>query len=91
MPALLLRARAAGPDGSDDDRALVALLDADLSGDEALERAVAALAAHEVVDETRALSVAHTRAAVAELEPLPSGPVKDALVSFADLLVHRAA
>src|SRR3954468_15604065 len=64
MPALLLRARAAGPDGTDEDRALVALRDADLSGDAALERAVEALAAHPVVDETRALSVAHTRAAV---------------------------
>ena len=50
MPALLLRARAAGPDATDEDRAALALLDADLSGDEALAAAVAALAQHPVVD-----------------------------------------
>ena len=31
------------------------------------------------------------QAAVRELDPLPAGPVKDALVSFADALVDRAA
>ncbi|NKY39416.1 polyprenyl synthetase family protein, partial [Cellulomonas septica] len=51
MPALLLRARAAAPDASPDDVALVAQLDADLSGDDALAAAVAALRAHPVVEE----------------------------------------
>ncbi|WP_370503790.1 polyprenyl synthetase family protein [Cellulomonas sp. ICMP 17802] len=91
MPALLLRAHAAGPDGTDEDRRVVALLDGDLSGDADLATAVAALRGHAVVDETRRRAVTLAQAAVRELEPLPAGPVKDALVSFADALVDRAA
>lgn len=91
MPALLLRARAAAPDASPDDAALVAQLDADLSGDDALAAAVTALRAHPVVEETRARAVALAHEAVAELAPLPDGPVKDALVAFADALVDRAS
>ncbi|KQR17020.1 polyprenyl synthetase family protein [Cellulomonas sp. Leaf334] len=91
MPALLLRARAAQEGASDEDRRLVALLDGDLSGDDDLAAAVAALRVHPVVADTRARAVALAQAAVRELDPLPAGPVKDALVSFADALVDRAA
>ncbi|ROS31561.1 polyprenyl synthetase family protein [Cellulomonas sp. PhB150] len=91
MPALLLRARATGPDATDEDRAALALLDADLSGDEALAAAVAALSQHPVVELTRQRAVALAHSASAELAPLPDGPVKDALVAFADLLVDRAS
>ena len=91
MPALLLRARAAGADASEGDRELVALLDSDLSGDADLAAAVRALQGHEVVEQTRALAVAWAREAVAELEPLPAGTVKDALRSFTDALVDRAS
>lgn len=91
MPALLLRARAAGPDATDEDGRIVALLDGDLSGDADLATAVAALRGHPVVDETRRLAIELAQAAVRELDPLPAGPVKDALVSFADALVDRAA
>jgi heptaprenyl diphosphate synthase len=91
MPVLLLRARAAGPDGTAGDRALVGLLDGDLTSDAALAEAVAALRVHPVVPETRALAGAHARAAVAELDTLPDGPVKAALVDFSDALVDRSA
>lgn len=91
MPALLLRARAAQEGSSEEDRHLVALLDGDLSGDDDLAAAVAALRVHPVVADTRARAVALAQAAVRELDPLPAGPVKDALVSFADALVDRAA
>ncbi|WP_273653864.1 polyprenyl synthetase family protein [Cellulomonas fimi] len=91
MPALLLRARAAAPDASPEDVALVAQLDADLSGDDALAAAVAALRAHPVVEETRSRAVSLAQEAVAELAPLPDGPVQDALVAFADALVDRAS
>ncbi|WP_263729734.1 polyprenyl synthetase family protein [Cellulomonas sp. SG140] len=91
MPVLLLRARAAGPDATDEDRAAVALLDSDLSDDDRLAAAVATLARHPVVEETRQRAVAVARAAVAELAPLPDGPVKESLVQFADALVDRAA
>ena len=91
MPALLLRARAASAGASDEDQRLVALLDGDLSSDADLAAAVAALRVHPVVADTRARAVALAQAAVRELDPLPAGPVKDALVSFADALVDRAA
>ena len=80
MPALLLRARAAqdgllgrGPP------TWSRLLDGDLSGDDDLAAAVAALRVHPVVEDTRARAVALAQAAVRELDPLPAGPVKDAL------------
>ncbi|AEE45084.1 polyprenyl synthetase family protein [Cellulomonas fimi] len=90
MPALLLRARAA-TDADPADRALVAQLDADLTDDDALAAAVAALRSHPVVAETRERAVALAREAVDELAPLPAGPVREALVAFADALVDRAS
>lgn len=91
MPALLLRSRAAaGPAGSAD-REVVALLDSDLTDDADLAVAVEALRGHEVVALTRHRAVELARQAVTELGPLPAGPVKDALVAFADALVDRAS
>ena len=90
MPALLLRRRAASAEGTDADRELVALLDSDLSGDEALAAAVAGLRRHPVVGQTRDLAVGWAQEAVAALGTLPQGAVKDALVSFAEALVDRA-
>jgi heptaprenyl diphosphate synthase len=91
MPVLLLRARAARPDALAADRELVALLDSDLTADADLDLAVLGLRHHEVVAETRALAVKWAGEAVAELDPLPAGPVKDALLSFTDALVDRAS
>jgi len=91
MPALLLRRLAAAPQGTAADRALVARLDADLSSDEALAEAVAALREHAVVVETRDRAVAWARAAVDALGTLPPGPVRDSLVLFADSVVDRAS
>jgi heptaprenyl diphosphate synthase len=91
MPALLLRARVADGSASAADRELVALLDSDLSGDDALAAAVAGLRDHDVVEDTRKRAVALAHDAVAELAPLPAGPVKDAFVSFAEALVDRAS
>jgi heptaprenyl diphosphate synthase len=88
---LLLRARAAGPEASAEDGALVALLDGDLSSDAALAAAVAALRVHPVVGQTRHEASARARDAVAGLDALPAGPVRDALVDFADALVDRTA
>ena len=91
MPALLLRSRAASAPVGSADRDVLALLDADLSDDADLSAAVAALREHEVVSQTRRRAVDLARQAVAELGPLPAGPVKDALVAFADALVDRAS
>ncbi len=91
MPLLLLRARAAAPDATPADVALVGLLAGDLSSDAALAEAVAALRTHPVVEETRRLAVARAREAVALLDSLPDGAVKAALIDFADALVDRSA
>ena len=91
MPVLLLRERCAGPDATDEDRALLARLDGDLTDDATLAEAVAALRDHPVVDQTRERAVALALDAVRVLEPLPDSPVKAALVSFADALVDRAS
>ncbi|WP_182112093.1 polyprenyl synthetase family protein [Actinotalea sp. JY-7876] len=91
MPVLLLRRRAAGPEGTDEDRALVALLDSDLSADADLDDAVRRLRSHPVVAETRARAVQYADEAVAALGTLPAGPVRDSLVSFTRALVDRAA
>jgi heptaprenyl diphosphate synthase len=90
MPVLLLRARAAGPEGTEQDRALVAQLDADLSTEAALEAAVTGLRRHRVLDETRERASALARDAVGEIAGLPDGEVKDSLAALAIALVDRA-
>jgi heptaprenyl diphosphate synthase len=91
MPVLLLRALAGAPGAAAADRALVARLDGDLSSDSALAEAVAALRGHPVVERTRHEAASRARDAVAELDALPGGSVKEALVAFADALVDRTA
>ncbi len=91
MPGLLLRQRVARGVAGPDDVALLEALDGDLSSDEALADVVARLRTHEVLAETRALAVRYAREAAAELVPLPQGPVREALESFAAALADRAA
>ena len=91
MPVLLLRRRVAAGEGGPGDVDLLRLLDADLSGAEALGRAVAALREHDVVAATRADALAWGDRALGALDPVPGGPVKDALVSFTRALVDRRA
>lgn len=91
MPALLLRSRVAAASAGAADRDVLALLDGDLTDDADLATAVAALRDHDVVAQTRRRAVELARQAVTELAPLPAGPVKDALVAFADALVDRAS
>lgn len=97
MPVLLLRARvgATGPEDASAeavrDRDLLARLDGDLSSDEALAEAVAGLRAHPVLEETRERSRRWAGEAITALDGLPSGAVKESLVSFAQALVDRAS
>ncbi|WP_130417017.1 polyprenyl synthetase family protein [Xylanimonas ulmi] len=91
MPVLLLRQRAARAGAAAQDVALVADLDGDLESDAALADVVERLRAHDVLRETRDLAVRYAREAAAELAPLPSGPVKEALEAFAEALADRAA
>lgn len=90
MPVLLLREAVAAGDERPGDRELLALLDGDLSDDAVLARAVAGLRAHPVAEATQRRAVELANEAVADLEPLPAGPARDALVAFAQALVVRA-
>jgi heptaprenyl diphosphate synthase len=91
MPVLLLRQRVARGAGNATDAALLAALDGDLSDDAVLEDVLARLRAHDVVDETRELAANWAHDAAAELGPLPVGPVREALESFALALADRTA
>lgn len=91
MPVLLLRQRIARGEGTDADADLLGRLDGDLSDDAALAAVVAELRAHEVLAETRDLAVRWAREAAAELDPLPDGPVKEALSDLATALADRTA
>ena len=89
LPVLYVRAAAA--DGDAAAAEVVALLDADLSSDEALEAARAALAAHPVTEKARAQALRWAEDAKSSLGPLPDGLVKDSLFAFADSVVARSA
>ncbi len=91
MPVLLLR-RLIGSGAADErDRQVLALLDADLSDDADLARAVQALREHPVTERTRQAAEARAREAVEALSGLPDGPVRESLVQFAYALVERSA
>lgn len=89
LPVLLVRK--AADDGDEASRHVAALLDADLSTDEALARAVEAMRAHPAVAEASRQARGWADDAVAALAPLPDGPVKDALSAFARTVVERTA
>lgn len=91
MPVLLLRELVGSNDATDDDRALLELIDSDLSTDEALNRTIGLLREHKVVGETRARATAYAHAAISALDELEDGSVKDGLVQFAQALVERVA
>lgn len=90
LPVLLLREQAAGEDAdkSETTRAL-ALVEGDLSSDEALAEAVAAVVAHPVMEESWQTARSWAEKAKAAISGLPDSTVKTALNSFADAVVDR--
>jgi heptaprenyl diphosphate synthase len=90
LPLLKLRER------SDRDASAAALLDRleteviGASDAADITDAVTALRAHEVTRETLEEAHGWARDAVAEIEPLPEGPVKKALTRFAETIVERS-
>jgi len=87
LPTILLdRAVAAGDESA---REVRALLDADLSSDEALETAVEALSAHPVTQEAWQIAYDWADRAIEAIAPLPDSTAKAALESFAHAVVHR--
>lgn len=107
MPVLLLRARVAtGTDAPESyggertpldpsvveaDRALLALIDGDLTSNEALSDVVMRLSMHPVVDQTAELAHRWSADAIESIGNLPEGDVKNSLISFAEALVARAS
>ena len=87
LPTILLdRAVAAGDESAIKVRAL---LDADLSSDEALETAVEALSAHPVTQEAWQIAYDWADRAIEAIAPLPDSTAKAAMESFAHAVVHR--
>lgn len=86
LPTLMLKASG---DPADDD--LKALISGDLSSDEALATALAALRAHPVMAQARAEVERRADIARGYLRDLPEGPAKDALLQVCTDIVDRAS
>lgn len=84
LPVLMLRAEADPADSQ-----LIAMIDGDLSSDEALATALAALRAHPVMGRARAEVERHADIARGHLVELPAGEAKDALLKVCAELVDR--
>lgn len=89
MPILLLRARAAAGTIDDAGTTILADLEGDLAGDEALRGVISELRAHSVLDEARQMAREWADAATGELAALPESEVKETLQQFAHALVDR--
>lgn len=91
FPVLLLEKTIATGKASDNDKALletIANTEA-LQDDATLAKTVAELAAHEVTAETTRLAGQWVDRALAHLEGIPDGKVKQALIDFAQLQINR--
>lgn len=86
LPVLMLRA-----ENDPADAALLALIDGDLSTDEALERVLVELRAHPVMRRAQAEVERRAEVANAHLARLPEGEAKDALLRVCRELVDRTA
>jgi heptaprenyl diphosphate synthase len=89
LPVLLLRQEAARGDAAA--RSALELVDGPLDTDDQLSAAVAAVAAHPVIESAWEITRGWAADARAALAPLPDSPVKDALEAFADYVVRRDA
>ena len=86
LPVLMARASTDPADAR-----LHALLDADLTDDEAHAETLALLRGHPAMDQARAYVLARATEAKALLVALDPGPVRSALEDFADLVATRSA
>lgn len=87
LPVLLLRKAAA--EGDAEAFELLQLIDSGLEDDEKLQQVLSALRAHKVFNESYLEAKRWADAAVASIEELPAGSVKDALTHFAEAVVER--
>ncbi|GGE68825.1 polyprenyl synthetase family protein [Nesterenkonia cremea] len=90
LPVLLLREKVAQQgDQTAEAQRVLDLVEGDLSSDEALAEAVAAVVAHPVMEEAWQAAHGWAEKAKAAIAPLPESTVKTALNSFADAVVER--
>jgi heptaprenyl diphosphate synthase len=87
---LLLRRHVART-GDGPSRALLDVLDGDLTDDAVLADAVRRLAVHPATAQARDEAVRWAREAVAALASLPPSAARDALVAYAEAVVTRTA
>ncbi|SFB81314.1 polyprenyl synthetase family protein [Streptomyces aidingensis] len=91
LPVLRLRERIARPGGGTaDDRALLELLDGDLTDEGRRTEALAGLRAHPVLQEARADALEYAARARELLTPLPECPARAALAGLCDSVADRA-
>lgn len=91
LPVLLLRrdARNTDPEIARSAQEVLTLIDGDLTSDDALAAAVAAVTQHPVSQEAWDTANRWADEAIAALAPLPDSVTKAALVEFAHAVVHR--
>ena len=91
LPVLLLRRAAADPGAEEHEsaRAVLALVDSDLTSDQALTDAVRAIGAHPVTEQSWEVARGWADRAKVAIADLPESTVKSALLSFADAVVER--
>lgn len=90
LPVLLAQ-RHAAEHGDAESRALVELLDGDLTDDGLLAECVRRLRVHPAMERSRQEAARWAREAVAGLGSLPDGPAKEALSTFAGAVVARTS
>jgi heptaprenyl diphosphate synthase len=93
VPTLpVLMAQDLAQDSSDPaDARLLELLAGDLTDDDRHAEALALLRAHPALDQAKTYVVARAAEAKARLSVLPTGPVRDALEAFADVVATRSS
>ncbi|OEU85186.1 geranylgeranyl pyrophosphate synthase [Streptomyces abyssalis] len=90
LPVLHLRTRAASPQATAEDRALLELLDGDLTDDARHAETLTALRAHPALEQARQDTIRYANEARETLMPLPDCAAKAALSQLCDAVVHRA-
>ncbi|GAA1824900.1 polyprenyl synthetase family protein [Nesterenkonia flava] len=90
LPVLLLRQQAEHPENPQPEaQRVLALVEGDLTSDEALAEAVAAVVGHPVTEESWEVARSWAEKAKSAIASLPESTVKSALLSFADAVVDR--
>jgi heptaprenyl diphosphate synthase len=86
LPVLMARAA-----NDPDDARLIELLDGDLTDDQRHAEALDLLRKHPALGEARSYVISQAQEAKARLSVVPSGPVRDALEAFADIVAVRSS